>query len=71
LEYLDDNRVELYNLREDPTERHNVAKQMPDRAAELRERLHAWRDSVGAALPKPNPDFQGGKPKPQYSQVTP
>ena len=28
----------------------------------LRDGLHAWRDSIGAALPQPNPDFKG-KPK--------
>ena len=71
LEYFEDNHVELYNLRDDPSERRDLAKQMPDRAAELRQRLHARRDAVGAALPTPNPDFQGGKVKPQYSQVTP
>ena len=71
LEYFEDNRVELYNLREDPSEKHDLAKDMPDRAAELRGRLHAWRDSVGAALPKPNPEFKGRNPKPANTQVTP
>lgn len=71
LEYFEDQRVELYNLREHLGEQHDLAKEMPDRTTELRRRLHAWREAVGAALPKPNPDFQGGQPKPQRSQVTP
>ena len=71
LEYFEDNHVELYNLRDDLSEQHDLASQMPDKAKELRERLHAWRESVGAALPKTNPDFKGGKPKPQNSQVVP
>ncbi|MEO6786397.1 MAG: sulfatase, partial [Chthoniobacteraceae bacterium] len=71
LEFFEDNHVELYNLRDDLSEKHDLAKDMPDKANALRDQLHAWRDSVGAAMPTPNPDFKGGKPKPQKSQVTP
>ena len=61
LEYLEDDHVELYNLKADLSEQHNLAKEMPDRAKALRDRLHEWRDSVGAALPTANPDYQPGK----------
>ncbi len=61
LEYFEDNHVELYNLRDDPSEHDNLAPQKPDKAAELLQRLHAWRESVGAAMPKPNPDFKAKK----------
>jgi hypothetical protein len=44
---------------------------MPDKANALRDQLHAWRESVGAALPTPNPDFKGGEPQAQKSQVAP
>jgi arylsulfatase A len=71
LEFFEDNHLELYNLHDDPSEKHSLAKEMPDKAAALRDQLHAWRDSVGAALPQPNPDFKGGNPKPQNSQVVP
>jgi arylsulfatase A-like enzyme len=71
LEFFEDNHLELYNLHDDISEKHNLAKDMPDKAAALRDQLHAWRDAVGAALPKPNPDFKGVNPKPQNSQVTP
>jgi arylsulfatase A len=57
LEYLEDRRIELFNLRDDPGERTDLAAQMPEKAAELSARLHAWRRSVGAAMPKPNPSF--------------
>jgi S-adenosylmethionine synthetase len=30
-----------------------------DKAEELRQRLHQWREEVGAAMPTPNPDFKG------------
>jgi uncharacterized sulfatase len=71
LEFFEDNHLELYNLRDDLSEKHDLAKEMPDKANALRDQLHAWRESVGAALPQPNPDFKGGKPKPQNGQVTP
>lgn len=71
LEYFEDQHVELYQLRDDLGEQHDRAAEFSDRAAELRRRLHAWREAVGAALPKPNPDFRGGRPQPQRSQVTP
>lgn len=58
LEYFEDNHVELFNLRDDPGEKHDLAATMPGQANALREQLHAWRDSVDAALPKPNPDFR-------------
>jgi arylsulfatase A len=71
LEFFEDNHVELYNLRDDPSEANDISAKMPDKAAALREQLHAWRLSVNAALPSLNPDFKGGKVKPQNAQVTP
>ena len=71
LEFFEDNHLELYNLHDDLSEKHDLAKEMPEKAAALRDQLHAWRESVGAVLPQPNPDFKGGKPKPQNAQVTP
>jgi len=59
LEYFEDNRVELYNLKDDPSEKTDLAKQQPDKAAELLARLHAWRGEVGAAMPTVNPNFKG------------
>ncbi|MBI5685868.1 MAG: sulfatase [Verrucomicrobia bacterium] len=62
LEYFEDNRAELYNLKDDLGEKTDLAKQMPDKAAALCQQLHAWRESVGAAMPTPNPAY---RPKPQ------
>jgi hypothetical protein len=65
LEYFEDGRVELYHLAADPGERTDLAGRVPDRAVELRRRLHAWRKSVNASLPQPNParpTTQAGKP---------
>lgn len=61
LEYLEDGRLELYNLHDDPSELTDLAARMPDRAAEMARRLHEWRTSVDAAMPTPNPDFKAKK----------
>jgi arylsulfatase A-like enzyme len=57
IEFYEDMTVELYNLRTDMSERHNLADQMPDKVTELREKLHAWRKTVDAHMMKPNPDY--------------
>ena len=56
LEYFEDSRLELYNLTNDVGEKTNLASNMPEQAASLRDRLHAWRASVGAAMPTANPN---------------
>lgn len=61
LEYLEDNRVELYNLGTDLSEERDLSPRMSDQAAGLRERLHAWRKSVNAAMPKLNAEYKGKK----------
>jgi arylsulfatase A-like enzyme len=57
LEYFEDSHVELYNLKDDPGESHDLAATRTTTAEDLRDRLHAWRRSVGARMPAPNPDF--------------
>jgi arylsulfatase A-like enzyme len=71
LEYFEDEHVELYNLKDDLSEQHNLAPENAAKADELRAKLHQWRDEVGAALPKPNPDFKGKPVKPQPFKPTP
>lgn len=61
LEYFEDGRVELYNLKDDLGETTDLATKRPDKADPLRALLHEWRKEVGAALPTPNPNF---KPRP-------
>jgi uncharacterized sulfatase len=57
IEFFDDGRLELYNLKEDLGEKRNLAPTVHQKAEELRAMLAAWRDSVGADMPTPNPDF--------------
>jgi len=62
IEFYEDQHVELYNLSDDLGETHDLAGQMPDKAAELRGRLAAWRTAVGAQMPTPNPNYEPGAP---------
>jgi arylsulfatase A-like enzyme len=63
IEFYDDGRLELYDLRRDPSEQHNLTAQMPEKARELQQRLHAWRQEVGAQMPTPNPNYDPTQPQ--------
>ena len=55
IEWYEDGRVELYNLKDDLGEQNDLAASMPDKGAELRRMLHAWRNEVGAKMPEGEP----------------
>jgi arylsulfatase A-like enzyme len=57
LEYFENGSVQLFNLRDDLSEQHDLAKVQPDRAEALRAKLHAWRTDVAANMMPPNPDY--------------
>jgi len=62
IEYLIEDRPELYDLESDIGERHNLAEKMPAKVEELRARLKAWMEAVGAPNMPRNPDYDpGGK----------
>lgn len=48
-------RIELYDLAVDPSEKNDLAASMPDKTAQLNERLSTWLTETSAKLPKPNP----------------
>ena len=50
-------RTEIYNLREDPDETHNLTPERPKKTTQLTKALQAWLKRTGAKLPTPNPDF--------------
>jgi hypothetical protein len=54
MEFFEDGRLELYNLRDDIGETKNLAATMPDKAKELHARLVAWRAEIKAPMPTPN-----------------
>ncbi|MEZ0255076.1 MAG: sulfatase [Chthoniobacter sp.] len=62
VEFFEDNHVELYHLSDDPLEAHDLAATQSGKAAELKAKLHAWRESMGAQLPTLNPDYDPNAP---------
>ncbi|HOX39922.1 MAG TPA: sulfatase [Candidatus Brocadiia bacterium] len=56
IEWYEDGRLELFNLRSDVGEKENLASRMPDKAQEMRQKLRVWRENVGAVMPTPNPN---------------
>ncbi len=56
IERYEDGRVHLYDLEGDVGERNDLAAEQPERVAEMRARLHAWYDEVGAQFLSALPD---------------
>jgi hypothetical protein len=52
IEFLEDNHLELYDLKDDIGEMNDLSEQMPYKAVELRRKLYAWREEVEARMPK-------------------
>jgi arylsulfatase A-like enzyme len=61
IEFFEDGRKELYNLKEDVGERKDLAAGMPEKVMEMHGKLAAWRESVGAKMPTPHKPEKGGK----------
>ncbi|UCE46943.1 MAG: DUF4976 domain-containing protein, partial [Phycisphaerales bacterium] len=51
IEFFEDERIELYNIVRDISEKDNLAEKMPEKAKELHELLMNWRRSVNAKVP--------------------
>lgn len=62
MEFLEDGRLELYNLGNDIGESKNLAEENPVKAKELHARLVAWRAEVKAPMPMKN-EGDSAKPK--------
>ena len=57
IETFDPEGLELYNLDQDLSETTNLASSEPEKLAELKRELDAWRIEVGAERMHPNPDY--------------
>jgi arylsulfatase A-like enzyme len=61
IHYYEGDRVELFNLRDDPGETNNLVAEQSARVQVLRGKLDDWRQSVDAKEPAPNPDWDSPK----------
>jgi arylsulfatase A len=57
IEFYETGRQELYDLRRDKGETRNLAGDRPEVVKELAAKFDGWRQSVGAQMMKPNPDY--------------
>jgi arylsulfatase A len=51
IEYFDDDSVELYDLEADLSEKKDLAKELPNTAADLKAKLDAWQAETKASIP--------------------
>jgi len=58
IKWYQGDEFELYNLTDDLGEGHDLAGTMREKVKELDARLTAWTRSVGAKMPKPNPNYR-------------
>jgi arylsulfatase A len=57
VEFFEDGRRELYDLKKDAGETRNLIAEQPEKAKELAAKLDVWRRKVGAKTMKPNPAY--------------
>lgn len=62
IKFYETNEVELYNLKNDLTEKTNLAKKLPDQTHDLEERLDKALSELGAELPTANKQYDPSKP---------
>jgi len=63
IEFYQDNHVELYDLKHDLSEQHDLARSRPQQAEKLRQKLATWRASVGAQMMTNNPNYRAAPSK--------
>ncbi|MEE2877192.1 MAG: sulfatase [Candidatus Neomarinimicrobiota bacterium] len=59
--WYENNAIELYDLKHDLGEQHNLAEKDPELATNLKAQLESWLEVVDAQMTAPNPDWKGGK----------
>jgi arylsulfatase A-like enzyme len=62
IEFYEDGRLELYNLRTDLSETQDLLDREPGVAHRLKSLLDAWRADVAARIPQPNPEWAAPTP---------
>jgi len=62
MEYFEDGRLELYNLKDDIGEQKNLAAENPEKAKELHAKMIAWREAIQAPMPTKNTEPKTAEP---------
>jgi len=62
IEYYENGRKELFDLKKSPNESQNLAESQPEMVKMLSNKLEAWRKQVGAKAMMPNPDYTPNPP---------
>ena len=57
IEFFEDGKLMLFNLKEDPYEKNDLAEKNPEKTAELLKELKAWRKDVNAQMNYQNPKY--------------
>ena len=57
IEWYENGKLELFNLKEDISENNNLAKKHPDKVKTLATKLASWRKDTGAVMPVLNKKF--------------
>ena len=57
IKHYEGKRFELFNLKDDISEKNDLSRQMPEKVEALDTKLIAWLKATGAKLPKNNPDY--------------
>ncbi len=71
IEFFEDGRLELYNLKDDLSEATDLSADNPELSKKLHEKLQAWRDEVDAKMPIVNPNFNQKPPPRRRPQAKP
>ncbi len=58
IEFFENGNIELYDLRNDIGEEHDLSEEEPEIAARLKNLLFEWRESVKAKIPERNPNYR-------------
>ena len=63
LEFFEDGKLELYDLKNDLSQTHDLAAEKPDVAKSMHDKLVAWRKATGAKMPTKNEHVQAPSKK--------
>lgn len=58
IEFFEDSHIELYNIKNDISEKHDLSASEPRIAKKLLQKLHQWQKSCDARMPVPNKYYQ-------------